>query len=90
MGVIAGIETKVKRILISDIEDVRTGIKGSPVLKRFELPKELDNLVLSVITRHRSLDLKANDTATRNRWVKYFHTITHARRLKLPNPKIPY
>jgi hypothetical protein len=62
---------------------VRTGIKGSAVLKRFDLPKEVDNYVFSVITKTRSLDLKANDSATRNRWVKYFHTILHARRIKL-------
>ena len=53
------------------------------MLKRFDLPKEVDNYVFSVITKTRSLDLKANDSATRNRWVKYFHTILHARRIKL-------
>lgn len=62
-----------------DIEDVRTGINGSTVLKRFELPKELDNMVFSVIAKGRSLDLKANDALTRNRWVKYLHTRLNAK-----------
>ena len=70
-----GYETNVKRIPLTEIIDVRTGITGSPVLKRYDLPKEVDNLVLSVITKRRSLDLKANDPATRNRWVKFFASI---------------
>jgi hypothetical protein len=70
-----GMESNIKRILLCDICDVRTGISGSPVLKKHDLAKEVDNLMLSVITRKRSLDLKANDAATRNRWVKYFHTV---------------
>ena len=73
----AGQETKVKRIRLSDIEDVRTGIHASPILKRYSLPKEVDNLVFSVITKQRSLDLRANDPDTRNRWVKYLHTVVN-------------
>lgn len=83
--VMQGVETKVKRISISEIEDVRTGVKGSLVLKRFDLPKETDNLVFSVITKQRSLDLKANDSATRNRWVKYLHTLINSKTKKQNN-----
>lgn len=71
----SGLESNVKRILLKDIIDVRTGISGSAVLKKYQIPKEVDNLVLSVITTTRSLDLKANDSATRNRWVKYFNIV---------------
>lgn len=38
-----GVESKVKRIFLRDIIDVRTGISGSPVLKKYQLPKEVDN-----------------------------------------------
>jgi hypothetical protein len=83
-SVMLGVESKVKRILLRDIVDVRTGISGSPVLKKYQLPKEVDNLVLSVITRSRSLDLKANDSATRNRWVKYFNYFIQSKTLRRP------
>ena len=43
------------------------------MLQRHSLPKELDNLCMSVITPSRTLDLKANDFQTRNKWVQYFY-----------------
>jgi hypothetical protein len=82
-----GVESHVKRILIKDVIDVRTGISGSAVLKKYLLPKEVDNFVLSIITRTRSLDLKANDSATRNRWVKYFNVCIQSRSLRRPSGK---
>lgn len=75
-----GVESRVRRIELREIIDVRTGITGSPVLKRYDLPKEVDNLMLSVITSKRSLDLKASDPATRNRWVKYFASLIAERK----------
>ena len=33
--VMQGVESKVKRILLRDIIDVRTGVSGSPVLKKY-------------------------------------------------------
>jgi len=75
-----GVESRVRRIELREIIDVRTGITGSPVLKRYDLPKEVDNLMLSVITSRRSLDLKASDPATRNRWVKYFASLIAERK----------
>lgn len=63
----------MKRIALKDITDIRVGINATQILKRHDLLIELDNLYLSVITKSRSLDLKANDPATRNRWVQACH-----------------
>lgn len=43
------------------------------MLKKHNLPKELDNVCMSIITGSRSLDLKSNDFQTRNKWVQYFY-----------------
>jgi len=32
---LSGVESRVKRILLRDIIDVRTGVSGSPVLKKY-------------------------------------------------------
>lgn len=44
--------------------------------------KEVDNQIFSIITRHRSLDLKANDSSTRNRWVKYVNMLIQRKNIK--------
>ena len=72
----------MKRIAVKDIVDVRTGISGSAVLKKYDLMKEVDNQIFSIITRHRSLDLKANDSSTRNRWVKYVNMLIQRKNIK--------
>jgi len=56
-----GRESQVRRILLDDITDIKVGINATNVLRRHNLPKELDNVCMSVITRNRTLDLKAND-----------------------------
>ena len=56
-----GKETAIRRVLIDDITDIKVGISATNVLKRHNLPKELDNVCMSIITANRTLDLKAND-----------------------------
>lgn len=68
-----GKESKIRRVPLDDIIDIKVGISATNVLQRHSLPKELDNLCMSVITRSRTLDLKANDFQTRNKWVQYFY-----------------
>ena len=63
----------MRRILLEEIVDIKVGISSTNVLKRHGLPKELDNVCMSVITASRTLDLKANDSMTRNKWVQYFY-----------------
>ena len=64
-----GKESKVRRIPLSEIVDIKVGISATNVLLRHGLPKELDNVCMSVVTSNRTLDLKANDFQTRNKWV---------------------
>ena len=64
-----GKESKVRRIPLSEIVDIKVGISATNVLLRHGLPKELDNVCMSVVTNSRTLDLKANDFQTRNKWV---------------------
>ena len=56
-----GKEAHIRRIALKDIQDVKVGYNATEVLKRHNLPKELDSLCLSIITEKRTLDLKAND-----------------------------
>ena len=63
----------MRRIPLEEIVDIKVGISATNVLKRHGLPKELDNVCMSVMTRNRTLDLKANDFQTRNKWVQYFY-----------------
>ena len=56
-----GKETQVRRIPMNQITDIKVGIGATTVLRKHNLPKELDNVCLSVITPNRTLDLKAND-----------------------------
>ena len=46
---------------MDQIIDIKVGISATAVLRKQNLPKELDNVVLSVVTPGRTLDLKAND-----------------------------
>ena len=64
-----GREGKVRRIPLDEIVDIKVGIGSTNVLLRHGLPKELDNVCMSVVTSNRTLDLKANDFQTRNKWV---------------------
>lgn len=68
-----GKESQVRRIPLEEIVDIKVGISATNVLKRHGLPKELDNVCLSIVTTSRTLDLKANDFQTRNKWVQYFY-----------------
>ena len=52
---------------------MKVGFNATEVLKRHNLPKELDGLCLSIVTPLRTLDLKANDFQTRNKWVQFFY-----------------
>ena len=56
-----GKESKVRRIPLNEIVDIKVGISATNVLLRHGLPKELDNVCMSVVTGNRTLDLKAND-----------------------------
>ena len=68
-----GKEKKVRMIPLDEIIDIKVGIGATNVLLRHGLPKELDNVCMSVVTNSRTLDLKANDFQTRNKWVQYFY-----------------
>jgi len=49
--------SNIKCIRCEDIIDIRVGYNASPVLKRHQIPIELDDLVFSVCTKTRTLDL---------------------------------
>jgi hypothetical protein len=68
-------KTKIKFIRIEDILDVKVGYNASAVLKRHKLPIEFDDLIFSIQTPMRTLDLQANSSEIRNRWVKFLKLI---------------
>ena len=68
-----GKESKVRKIALKDIIDIKVGNNATDVLKKHNIPKEFDTQCLSIVTEKRTLDLKANDFQTRNKWVQYFY-----------------
>jgi hypothetical protein len=64
-----GKEKKVRRIALSDITDVKVGVNSTATLKGNNLGVCNDGLFFSLITSSRSLDFKANEVKTRNKWV---------------------
>ena len=68
-----GKESRVRKIAVKDITDIKVGYNATDVLKQNNLPKEYDDMCLSIVTHTRTLDLKANDFQTRNKWVQYFY-----------------
>ncbi len=78
----------MRRIAIDEITDIKVGINATNVLKRHNLPKELDSMCMSVISGSRTLDLKANDIQTRNKWVQYFYDRVLKDRLEADRPSL--
>jgi hypothetical protein len=68
--------------MCEDIIDIKVGYNASPVLKRHELPIEFDDLIFSIQTKTRTLDLQAKTSEVRNRWVKFLKLIHSERELK--------
>ena len=67
--------SKIKCIRCEDIVDIRVGYNASTVLKRHQLPIEFDDLIFSICTKTRTLDLQAKSSDVRNRWVKFLKLI---------------
>ena len=44
-------------------------------MKRHQLPIEFDDLIFSICTKTRTLDLQAKSSEIRNRWVKFLKLI---------------
>ena len=63
----------MRRIALSDITDVKVGVNSTATLRGNNLGVSNDGLFFSLITGSRTLDLKANDVQTRNKWVQYFY-----------------
>ncbi len=78
----------MRRIAIDEITDIKVGTNATNVLKRHNLPKELDSMCMSVISGNRTLDLKANDIQTRNKWVQYFYDRVLKDRLEQDRPSL--
>ena len=55
-----GKETKVRRLSLQDVIDIKVGANSTAVLKKNNLTDN-DGLFFSIITKHRTLDLKANE-----------------------------
>lgn len=63
--------SRIRQIKCEDIIDIRVGCNTTTILKHYKIPIEFDDLVFSIVTKMRSLDLQATNTETRNRWVKF-------------------
>ena len=74
-----GKKSLMRHIQIADVRcshlnlqvlDVCVGANSTEVLRKNKVPLELDDLVFSLVTKNRTLDLQARDRETRNLWVK--------------------
>ena len=61
---------KYRCIRVTDIVDLTLGCT-SQVMRANKVPSVFDSMCFSIITRKRSLDLKARDSETRAKWVNY-------------------
>jgi hypothetical protein len=73
----------LKFIRIEDIIDIKVGYNASAVLKRHKLPIEFDDLIFSIQTPTRTLDLQATSSEIRNRWVKFLKLILNDQEKKV-------
>lgn len=60
-----------KRIKMEDVIDVRMGINTTRNLQMHKIPLDFDDLVFSICTKQRTLDLKANKKESRDHWLQY-------------------
>ncbi len=60
---------------MDDLIDIKVGNNTTKVLIRHEIPIEFDDLIFSIITKTRTLDLQASTSEIRNRWVKFIKII---------------
>ena len=56
-----GKETKVRRIALADVIDIKVGANSTATLRKNNFGTENDELFFAVITSNRTLDLKANE-----------------------------
>jgi hypothetical protein len=68
-------KSKIRYFSCHDIIDIKVGCNTTPVLKKYKIPIEFDDLVFSIVTKTRTLDLQANSSEIRNRWVKFLKII---------------
>ena len=67
--------SKIRCLPCSSIVDIKVGCNTTAILKKYNIPIEFDDLVFSIITKTRSLDLQATSSEVRNRWVKFLKII---------------
>lgn len=68
---------KVRSMNLSEVHDIVIGSNSTTTFQKFKIPAEYDNLCFSLITKKRSLDLRAQDIQTHELWVAYFREIAN-------------
>lgn len=63
---------KIKSIPMHEVKDIHVGYNSTQVLKRNKAPQEFDNLIFSIESERRTLDLQAPDPKVRAKWEEYF------------------
>jgi len=80
-------KARVRFIRCNEIIDIRVGCNATDILKQYQVPIEYDDSLLSIITKKRSLDLKASNSEIRNLWVKFLKIIFSENEKKLMTGK---
>lgn len=69
---------KVRGIKLSEVYDIVIGSNSTPTFQKFNIPPEYDSTCFSLITKKRTLDLRAESIETHELWVAYFREIANS------------
>ena len=67
-------------INVSDIYDIALGSNTTDIFKRHTIPVEFDMLCFSIITTHRTLDVRVNEVEIKSKWINYLRAVILVRR----------
>ncbi|CAD8180454.1 unnamed protein product [Paramecium pentaurelia] len=67
-------------INMSDVHDIALGQNTTEIMIKNNIPPEFDMFCFSIITIHRSVDIKVNDLEIKSKWINYLRAVIINRR----------
>lgn len=65
---------------MSDVHDIALGHNTTEIMIKNKIPVEFDMFCFSIITSHRTVDVKVNDLDTKSKWINYLRAVIITRR----------
>lgn len=63
-----------------DVHDIALGHNTTEIMNKNNIPPEFDMFCFSIITIHRSVDIKVNDLEIKSKWINYLRAVIINRR----------